>query len=254
MGYSHYWKIEHDINLQAFKELQTVAAMVAEASDAPVALRIQTAPLYLSITVEGMASDAHETFYLTPKAVKFDFCKTARKPYDEVVVGILDFAHKRGLLEFTSDGNPNDLAAGRRLVEEGQAGGYIDWDDVMFVHDQLEAKLGLKNSDWSEQVEVVSVDLVEDGPINWPEAGAEAAREVEDDKDEPEADVAGWYSKDLGAQAYRQGIHTKTYPNGATYRGYYLNDKRHGAGIKTHADGMHVHCVYEHGVKVGGYL
>jgi len=129
--------------------------------------------------------------------------------------------------------------------------------DVMFVHmmlDQLEAKLGLKNSDWSEQVEVVSVDLVEDGPINWPEAGAEAAREVEDDKDEPEADVAGWYSKDLGAQAYRQGIHTKTYPNGATYRGYYLNDKRHGAGIKTHADGMHVHCVYEHGVKVGGYL
>ena len=50
----------------------------------------------------------------------------------------------------------------------------------------------------------------------------------------------------------RQGIHTKTYPNGATYRGYYLNDKRHGAGIKTHADGKRVHCVYEHGVKVDG--
>jgi len=50
----------------------------------------------------------------------------------------------------------------------------------------------------------------------------------------------------------RQGIHTKTYPNGATYQGYYLNDKRHGAGIKTHADGKRVPCVYEHGVKVLG--
>ena len=51
-------------------------------------------------------------------------------------------------------------------------------------------------------------------------------------------------------ESKRQGIHTKTYPNGATYRGYYLNDKRHGAGVKTHADGKRVHCVYEHGVKV----
>jgi len=26
----------------------------------------------------------------------------------------------------------------------------------------------------------------------------------------------------------RQGIHSKTYPNGAVYRGHYVNDKRHG--------------------------
>ena len=64
--------------------------------------------------------------------------------------------------------------------------------------------------------------------INWPESGAEAARDVEEED--------------------RQGIHTKTYPNGATYRGHYLNDKRHGVGVKTHADGMKVYCVYEHGV------
>jgi len=99
-----------------------------------------------------------------------------------------------------------------------------DWDRVEWKDDM-----------WCP---IVSVDLVEDGPINWPNAGAEAAREVEDDKDDED----------------RQGIHTKTYPNGATYRGHYLNDKRHGVGIKTHADGTNVYSVYEHGVKVGGYL
>ena len=35
----------------------------------------------------------------------------------------------------------------------------------------------------------------------------------------------------------RQGLHTKTYPNGAIYTGHYVNDKRHGFGIKVHADG-----------------
>ena len=228
MGYSHYWKIEHDINLQAFKELQTVAAKVAEASDAPVGLSINTHPLYPSITVEGMASDAHETFYLTPKAVKFEFCKTARKPYDEVVVGILDYAHRRGLLKFTSDGNPDDLAAGERLSAKVAA------------HAPRKAN---KAGDYV---------------INWPEAGAEAAREECLTCDAAITDGGTWgycvecweehgIKVGFGSED-RQGIHTKTYPNGATYRGHYLNDKRHGVGVKTHADGMKVYCVYEHGV------
>ena len=209
MGYSHYWKIEHDINLQAFKKLQTVAAMVAEASDAHVELSINTHPLYPSITVEGMrtvsesmslmASDAHETFHLTPHAVKFEFCKTARKPYDEVVVGILDFAHKRGLLEFTSDGNADDLAVGRRLVEEGPIGGYIDWDLVpdteveegesLPVPEALAEAAMQKHEEAHAEVEAAQARSqkykraqADDYVINWPEAGAEAARDVDLDQ------------------------------------------------------------------------
>jgi hypothetical protein len=166
MGYSHYWKIEHDINLQAFKELQTVAAKVAEASDAPVGLSINTHPLYPSITVEGMASDAHETFYLTPKAVKFEFCKTARKPYDEVVVGILDYAHRRGLLEFTSDGNADDLRAGERLSAKVE--GYMD------VVALAQRGIGYSVAEHAPRKANKAGDYV----INWPESGAEAARDV----------------------------------------------------------------------------
>ena len=155
MGYSHYWKIEEDMTVQEFKHLQSIAAKIAEASDAPVGLSINTHPLYPSITVEGMASDAHETFYLTPKAVKFEFCKTARKPYDEVVVGILDYADALGLLKFTSDGNPDDLAAGERLASVH----YIAQDD-----------------------EEYKANKAGDYVINWPESGAEAARDVEEEE------------------------------------------------------------------------
>jgi len=48
----------------------------------------------------------------------------------------------------------------------------------------------------------------------------------------------------------RQGIHKKSYPNGATYRGYYLNDRRHGLGVKTWSDGKKVLCRYCHGKKI----
>ena len=116
MGYSHRWKIEEDMTVQDFKHLQGIAAKIVEASDAPVEFSTKTHPLHLFIMIEGINEGAHETFYLTPKAVEFDCCKTARKPYDEIVVGILDYADALGLLKFTSDGNPDDLAAGRKLA------------------------------------------------------------------------------------------------------------------------------------------
>lgn len=116
MGYSHRWKIEEDMTVQEFKHLQGIAAKIVEASDAPVEFSTKTHPLHLFIMIEGINEGAHETFYLTPKAVEFDCCKTARKPYDEIVVGILDYADALGLLKFTSDGNPDDLAAGRKLA------------------------------------------------------------------------------------------------------------------------------------------
>lgn len=43
---------------------------------------------------------------------------------------------------------------------------------------------------------------------------------------------------------------TKYYPNGATYSGTYMNNVRHGMGIKTHADGTEVEVEYRDGVKV----
>jgi hypothetical protein len=44
----------------------------------------------------------------------------------------------------------------------------------------------------------------------------------------------------------------KTYPNGATYEGYYRNNVRHGPGVKTHKDGTRVHVEYKFGELIRG--
>ena len=142
MGYSHYWKIEEDMTVQEFKHLQGIAAKIVEASNAPVEFSTNTHPLHLCIVVEGINEGAHETFLLSPKAVKFDFCKTARKPYDEIVVGILDYANALGLLKFTSDGNPDDLATGERLASvHYEAQDKDEWvPNLRWAHEEAHAE------------------------------------------------------------------------------------------------------------------
>ena len=75
MGYTHYWKIHKEIPLQSFKEIQSAAIAFAESSDTHLAISLNTHPLHLSLSLNGVVG--HETFYLTPKETNFDFCKTA---------------------------------------------------------------------------------------------------------------------------------------------------------------------------------
>ena len=51
----------------------------------------------------------HESFRVTPNTSKFDFCKTARKPYDLMVCAVL-ISMKKHLVTFSysSDGNSDD--------------------------------------------------------------------------------------------------------------------------------------------------
>ena len=106
MGYTHYWKIHKEIPLQSFKEIQSAAIAFAESSDTHLAISLNTHPLHLSLSLNGVVG--HETFYLTPKETNFDFCKTAMKPYDEVVVATLNYAGKFEFFEWWSDGDKQD--------------------------------------------------------------------------------------------------------------------------------------------------
>ncbi len=59
--------------------------------------------------------DSHETF-----AVNLNdsgFCKTAYKPYDEVVVAILLYLESLEILTWSSDGNASDHKRGKQLLE-----------------------------------------------------------------------------------------------------------------------------------------
>ena len=103
--------------------------MLIEASPIPIAGwdgDVGILPEFLKdrISFNGVGEDAHETFVLTPKETGFTFCKTARKPYDTLVVAILCLADLTfpGLLSISSDGDSGDWEEGlllARLVNPG---------------------------------------------------------------------------------------------------------------------------------------
>ena len=107
MGYTHYWKIENEIDTHHFEKIQKQAAIFCMESKAAVNLEIVSighkSALTPSIRIEGISDDGHETFYLENKAVSFDFCKTGEKAYDEIVVAVLIYASHFGV-EWWSDG------------------------------------------------------------------------------------------------------------------------------------------------------
>ncbi len=106
MGYTHFWKIHKEIPLESFKKIQSAAIAFAELSDTHLEISLNTHPLHLSLSLNGVVG--HETFYLTPKETNFDCCKTAMKPYDEVVVATLNYAGKFEVFEWWSDGDKQD--------------------------------------------------------------------------------------------------------------------------------------------------
>ena len=69
------------------------------------------------VTFNGVGADSHETFYWALDASGFNFCKTARKPYDAVVTACL--IHLKDvygdLVDIGSDGSWSEWQDGARL-------------------------------------------------------------------------------------------------------------------------------------------
>lgn len=91
MGYTHYIK-----NRPAFTDAQWLAfgkecrALFKKHADilADGNGKVGTKPIisHKAVLFNGIGGDAHETGFVNKGPESFDFCKTARKPYDKVVV------------------------------------------------------------------------------------------------------------------------------------------------------------------------
>lgn len=112
MGYTHYW----DHPTYAAQEWSPFIADVkrifahAKAVNIPLADgsgSLNTKPIANAgvVAFNGVAPEDYESFMLQPQPTEFDFCKTAYRPYDEVVCAVLWHA-KAVLLGFNlrSDG------------------------------------------------------------------------------------------------------------------------------------------------------
>lgn len=119
MGYAHYFKQIKPVPADQWDE-------VLEAKDKIVKFKeglidIEDDSLNGDLNINGVGEDSHENLYIDPdhnKIGEFQFCKTANKPYDVVVVAILcvinDICH--GCFKITSDGDRDDWKAGRELA------------------------------------------------------------------------------------------------------------------------------------------
>lgn len=129
MGYTHYWRHNQDFSKADWAKITKHAESVIAKSSVPLADlhgTKGTAPLVSSeeIALNGVESDMHESFVVTRlrRTAKiyelddntdltegmFDFCKTARKPYDSVVVGILLYLNRFDNITVSSDGDDFD--------------------------------------------------------------------------------------------------------------------------------------------------
>jgi hypothetical protein len=138
MGYTHYWNInkikgrtdeQEFIYQRAIKDCNKIIKAyykLYKGTESSLSGYSAHTPAgkYGGINVNGKDSNAHETFlfreHFSQNSEEFEFCKTARKPYDLVVtacLSILKFHLKDGI-NVSSDGHYSDWLAGASFANE----------------------------------------------------------------------------------------------------------------------------------------
>jgi hypothetical protein len=116
MGYTHYWRRETEesknvptITWERFKiGAESIINQALDDGYAIISNLEDPADIILDdiICFNGVEEESHETFVIERVELdSFNFCKTARKPYDDVVVSVL--AHAKAVLpgwKISSDG------------------------------------------------------------------------------------------------------------------------------------------------------
>lgn len=121
MGYTHYWNPTRGFSDSEWFQLAGfVGSLLVAADKAGIALAT-TYGEKDAVAFNGVGDEGHEIFVLEKDATGFAFCKTARKPYDAVVVAVLVRASEisDGFM-WSSDGDnePGHLDAAQALINK----------------------------------------------------------------------------------------------------------------------------------------
>lgn len=127
MGYTQYWEMNTNASNESWKQFTAVAKRIVEHCNANGVVIVggdgESDTNYVIdenvVIFNGLEDDSHETFYIGKNEdSKWNFCKTARKPYDIAVVACLVAANKFGVIKgWSSDGDAEDHNAGYDLFE-----------------------------------------------------------------------------------------------------------------------------------------
>jgi hypothetical protein len=135
MGYTHYYKIPSRMDEIRFHALVTDVKVILKSAK-KLGIKLAnghgeegTTPTTSSnlIIFNGVEDDSHETLYIAREddevkgnELVFNFCKTARKPYDTIVVAVL-VALKKHFPEsiISSDGGMEEFTNGSMPDQKG---------------------------------------------------------------------------------------------------------------------------------------
>lgn len=116
-GYTHYWRNPQGFSDQQWKKLMAEAKKIlAAAKKAGIKLagpdgsgKPEIGDEYIAFN--GVGEDSYEDCWISKNGGEFKFCKTAKKPYDPVVVSVLAAAKKINSKFYpSSDGGPEAIA------------------------------------------------------------------------------------------------------------------------------------------------
>lgn len=125
MGYTHYWKSQDNVDDAAYtaalKDIAKIVKNKAKILAGPFGEKGTLPKTTGGIAFNGIEDDSHETFDLPASAGQledFSFCKTARKPYDIVVVAALTRLAEVPGISISSDGDATEWKNGISLAEK----------------------------------------------------------------------------------------------------------------------------------------
>lgn len=140
MGYTHYMSKKRAFTDAEWKLFVKKARSIIVAHAAILAGGDGTGhPVFSpsAVVFNGRGDDSHETCYVGKGASEFDFCKTARKPYDSTVVAIYKLVREvlgPDGINISSDGGPE----------------VFDGADTVTLRLVLEVKVKLDGTELSE--------------------------------------------------------------------------------------------------------
>lgn len=115
MGYTRYWNVKRDLDDFKFLKFKEICNEIITTFNIPLDDIVLNNEL---IRFNGVEDDAHETFLFSKNEQSFIFCKTQRKPYDEVVLACLLTASIifGEDISISSDGDNNDSKVKEKLI------------------------------------------------------------------------------------------------------------------------------------------
>jgi len=116
MGYTHYFQLHTQPSEKGWANfIKGVRQLLEQAWDIAIEGEINNEVVVLN----GIGEESHETFFFSKVSNEWEFCKTARKPYDKVVTSVLILAkYLFPNMYLRSDGDWEEWIEGRELFKE----------------------------------------------------------------------------------------------------------------------------------------